>query len=128
MREGVFMSPILAQGRTDKAVPCLFCVPFSIAAACDKVMKPAKTAPERISRTGITQQRKSPPMKFTPSRGKPPRLSDREEIALRGVADSTAVESLLCKRLKKLGLIEQTSGGWVLTQQGHIQLMFQGAR
>jgi hypothetical protein len=67
-------------------------------------------------------------MKFNPSQNKQPGLSDRETVALREVAERATTKPLVCKRLQKLGLIEQSPGGWALTQQGHIRLMFQGAR
>jgi hypothetical protein len=33
-----------------------------------------------------------------------------------------------CRLLKRRGLIEQRLGGWILTQQGHIHLLFCNAR
>jgi ribosomal protein S19E (S16A) len=69
-------------------------------------------------------------MKFKPApvRVKQPELSDREKVALRTIANGSIVESLLCQRLKTLGLVAQTQAGWRLTPQGEIRLMFQGAR
>jgi hypothetical protein len=67
-------------------------------------------------------------MKFTPSRIKQAELSDREKIALREIAQGGPTEPLLYRRLQKLGLVEKNHDGWAVTQQGHIRLMFQGAR
>jgi hypothetical protein len=67
-------------------------------------------------------------MKFTPSRFKAPELSDKEKAALQAIAHGAVVEPLRCERLKALGLVVQIGGGWALTQQGQIRLMFQGAR
>ena len=67
-------------------------------------------------------------MKFSPSRFKQAELSDREKIALRGIAEGGHIALPLCQRLQKLGLIEKGHDGWAITQQGHIRLMFQGAR
>jgi ribosomal protein S19E (S16A) len=67
-------------------------------------------------------------MKFTPSRLKQAELSDREKIALRGVAEGGFIALPLCQRLQKLGLVEKRHDGWTITPQGHIRLMFQGAR
>jgi len=67
-------------------------------------------------------------MKITPSRFREAELSDGEKIALRRVAAGEPITPLLCKRLQKLGLVEKRHEGWAITQQGHIRLMFQGAR
>jgi hypothetical protein len=69
-------------------------------------------------------------MEFKPSRAslKRPGPTESETAALRGVQRGTVIHPLLCKRLKALGLIEQIRGGWILTQQGQISLMFDGAR
>lgn len=67
-------------------------------------------------------------MKFTPGRFKQVELSDGEKIALRGVAAGGPIALPLCQRLQKLGLVEKRHEGWVITAQGHIRLMFQGAR
>lgn len=67
-------------------------------------------------------------MKFHPTFARTHQLTDKEKVALRGIAQGAIVEPLLCQRLKTLGLVEQTRGGWVLTPQGQICLMFQGAR
>ena len=67
-------------------------------------------------------------MKFTTSRIKQAVLSDSEQQALRGVADRVPVAEPLILRLKKLGLVEKSGDGWAVTEQGHIRLMFQGAR
>jgi len=67
-------------------------------------------------------------MKFTPSRIKQTVLSDSEQQALRGIAARTPVAAPLILRLEKFGLVEKNSDGWAVTQQGHIRLMFQGAR
>lgn len=67
-------------------------------------------------------------MKFHPTFARAPQLTDREKAALCRIAEGAIVEPLLCQRLKALGLAEQTRGGWALTSQGQIRLMFQGAR
>ncbi len=67
-------------------------------------------------------------MKITPSRFKQVTLSDQEQIALRGVAAGEPIALPLCQRLQKLGLVEKRHEGWGITAQGHIRLMFQGAR
>lgn len=67
-------------------------------------------------------------MKFPSSRIKQTVLSDSEQQALRGVADQVAVSEPLILRLAKLGLVEKRGDGWAITEQGHIRLMFQGAR
>ena len=67
-------------------------------------------------------------MKFMAGRVKQVELSDQEKIALRGVAAGGPIALPLCRRLQKLGLVEQKHDGWALTHQGHIRLMFQGAR
>jgi ribosomal protein S19E (S16A) len=69
-------------------------------------------------------------MKFKPApvRVKQPELSDREKAALRAAPNGAIIEPSLCQRLKTLGLVAQTQAGWVLTPQGEIRLMFQGAR
>lgn len=55
-------------------------------------------------------------------------LSDGEIAALRNVTHPQAVTPPSYRRLKRLGLIEQKPGGWMLTQQGQIHLMFVNAR
>ena len=67
-------------------------------------------------------------MKFVSNRVKQVELSDREKIALRGIAEGGVIALPLCRRLQKLGLIEKRLDGWNITPQGHIRLMFQGAR
>ena len=67
-------------------------------------------------------------MKFTPTRFKQAELSDGEKTALREIAGGGAIALPLGKRLQKLGLVEKSGEGWAITQQGHIRLMFQGAR
>ena len=69
-------------------------------------------------------------MKFKLSQAFPkrPAPTEPETAALREIRRSAVVHPLLCKRLKALGLIEQMRGGWRLTQQGEILLMFDGAR
>ena len=67
-------------------------------------------------------------MKFTPGRFKQAELSDGEKIALRGIAEGGTIALPLCRRLQKLGLVEKSHDGWAITNQGHIRLMFQGAR
>lgn len=67
-------------------------------------------------------------MKFTTSRIKQTILSDSEQQALRGVAAHTPVAAPLILRLEKFGLVEKKRDGWAITEQGHIRLMFQGAR
>jgi hypothetical protein len=61
----------------------------------------------------------------------PPKVaarSDREMVALRDVANHRVVDADRLLELKKLGLIEQKSGAWTITQDGHIRLMFGSAR
>lgn len=67
-------------------------------------------------------------MKFAPCRVKQAELSDREKIALRGIAEGGFVAEPLCKRLQKLGLVEKRLDVWAVTPQGHIHFMFQNAR
>jgi len=69
-------------------------------------------------------------MKFQPSRTslKRPGPTESETAALREIRRGGVVHPLLCKRLKALGLIEPTRGGWRLTQHGEISLMFNDAR
>jgi hypothetical protein len=67
-------------------------------------------------------------MKFTPGRFKQAELSDGEKIALRGIAEGAFIALPLCLRLQKLGLVEKRLDVWGITPQGHIRLMFQGAR
>ena len=55
-------------------------------------------------------------------------LSVEEVVALRDVSGHKTVASLNCRLLKRRGLIEQCLGGWKLTQQGHIHLLFCNAR
>jgi hypothetical protein len=60
---------------------------------------------------------------------KSPELTAKEFRALRDISLHLAVEQpLLYLRLEALGFIEQKLGGWVLTQSGHILLMFSAAR
>jgi hypothetical protein len=54
-------------------------------------------------------------------------LHPKEFAALREVSKSRAVELRLLTRLKKFGLVDQRSGVWGTTQQGHILLMFAAA-
>jgi len=44
------------------------------------------------------------------------------------IADGSAVQPPLYKRLKKLGVIASAAAGWALTPDGHIGLMFDNAR
>ncbi len=67
-------------------------------------------------------------MKFSPGRFKQAELSDQEKKALRGIAKGGPIALSLCQRLQKLGLVEKKQDGWAITHQGHIRLMFQGAR
>ena len=67
-------------------------------------------------------------MKFTPGRFRQVELSDQEKIALRGIAAGGPIALPLCQRLQKLGLAEKRHDEWAVTHQGHIRLMFQGAR
>jgi hypothetical protein len=67
-------------------------------------------------------------MKFNPAPAKPAGLTDTEKAALQAIAQGAAAEPVHCERLKALGLVVQTHRGWALTQQGHIRVMFQGAR
>jgi len=55
-------------------------------------------------------------------------LTDGENIALRNVASGAPVQIQLCRRLEKLGTIEASGGGWILTPDGHIRLMLNAAR
>jgi hypothetical protein len=59
---------------------------------------------------------------------KSPELVPKELAALRDVSRHHSVEVPLLRRLEKLGLIEQKSGAWSTTQQGHILLMFRAAK
>jgi hypothetical protein len=59
---------------------------------------------------------------------KPPILEPKELAALRDVSRHHSVELPLLRRFEKLGLIEQKSGAWSTTQQGHILLMFRSAK
>ncbi len=59
---------------------------------------------------------------------KGPATTEVELRALRDVADGAVVQPLMCRRLNTLGLIEQKRGGWALTNQGEIALMFRKAR
>lgn len=54
-------------------------------------------------------------------------LTEAETIALRNVANGAPVQLPLYRRLQKLGTIEAKADGWVLTQDGHIRLMFDAA-
>ena len=54
-------------------------------------------------------------------------LHPKEFAALREVSKNRAVELPLLTQLKKFGLVEQSSGVWGTTQQGHILLMFAAA-
>jgi hypothetical protein len=55
-------------------------------------------------------------------------LSDMELKALCSMADGKVLSQPTYERLKKLGFIEQGSGGWKLTHQGQIEVIFCGAR
>jgi hypothetical protein len=66
-------------------------------------------------------------MKFNPGRFPQTNLCDKEQRALRGIAQGGAVALALGLRLEKLGLAMQLDEGWVVTQQGHIRLMFENA-
>jgi hypothetical protein len=59
---------------------------------------------------------------------KKPELTEEELCALRNVADAAVVHPLMCRRLNTLGLIEQIRGGWTVTHQGEIALLFRNAR
>jgi hypothetical protein len=67
-------------------------------------------------------------MKFAAHPLKPGELSDTEKIALRAIAAGELIALPLCRRLQKLGLIQQKQIGWELSEQGNIKLMFQRAR
>ena len=69
-------------------------------------------------------------MAYPSNRGMPkgPILSNGEIIVLRDVAKSNVVERSKCRRLKKLGFIEENFGSLILTPQGQIRLMFSDAR
>jgi hypothetical protein len=66
------------------------------------------------------------PARFRSS--KKPEPTKVEFRALRDVADGAVVQPLTCRRLITLGLIEQIRGGWTLTNQGEIALLFRNAR
>jgi ribosomal protein S19E (S16A) len=67
--------------------------------------------------------------KFRPSSSpKAPELEPKELAALRIVSKHHSVEEPMLRRLEKLGFIEQKSGAWSTTQQGHIFLMFRAAK
>jgi hypothetical protein len=55
-------------------------------------------------------------------------LTEAENTALRNVASGAPVQVRVCRRLEKLGTIEARGGGWILTPDGHIRLMFNAAR
>lgn len=55
-------------------------------------------------------------------------LEPKELAALRDVSDHRSSEQTVLHRLQKLGLIERESGTWVISQQGHIYLMFHAAK
>jgi ribosomal protein S19E (S16A) len=59
---------------------------------------------------------------------KGPELNPKELAGLRDVANHLVVELPTLRQLEKLGFIEQKSGSWSITQQGHIMLMFRAAR
>jgi hypothetical protein len=59
---------------------------------------------------------------------KPYTLTEAENVALRKVASGTPVRIQVCRRWEKLGTIEAWGGGWILTPDGHIRLMFNAAR
>jgi hypothetical protein len=66
---------------------------------------------------------------FRPSSNpKTSELAPKELAALRDVSRHHSVEAPLLRRLEKLGFIEQKSGVWSTTQQGHIFLMFRAAK
>jgi hypothetical protein len=67
-------------------------------------------------------------MKFPPRHGNAGGLTDTEKMGLRSIANGVSVDTALCKRLQKLGLVELEQDVWTITQQGHVQLMFQQAR
>ena len=70
-------------------------------------------------------------MAYHPAKRPPPKapeLSDKELAALRDVAKQGIVEANVLQRLTKLGLVEEKSGTWATTQEGHITLMFASAR
>jgi hypothetical protein len=70
-------------------------------------------------------------MVYPPPKRQPPKfpaLSDSEMAALRDVSNHRTVAAEMLLRLKKLGLIEQKSGVWTTTQDGHIRLMFGSAK
>ena len=67
-------------------------------------------------------------VKFKPAWVKKDQFSESEIAALKALANGEIVEPLRCQRLKTLGLVTQTRGGWALTQQGLIQLQFLAAR
>jgi hypothetical protein len=59
---------------------------------------------------------------------KAPELEPKELAALRDVSRHHSAEAPILRRLEKLGFVEQKSGVWSTTQQGHIFLMFRSAK
>jgi hypothetical protein len=55
-------------------------------------------------------------------------LTEDQITALRDVSHGKSVSPLISQRLANLGLIEQSPGGWIVTHQGQIRLMFRDAR
>jgi hypothetical protein len=72
----------------------------------------------------LEQQMASAGSSLTP---KVAELHPKEFAALRDVSKNRVVELPLLARLKKFGLVDQCSGVWSTTQQGHILLMFAAA-
>jgi hypothetical protein len=67
-----------------------------------------------------------PPFKM---QGKKTSEMEPSELAsLRNVSKHVQVNITMLRRLEKLGLVEEISGVWSTTQQGHICLMFAAAR
>ena len=66
-------------------------------------------------------------MKFKPGRFPQAVLCDKEQRALREIAEGGPVALALGLRLEKLGLAMLLDEGWTITQQGHIRLLFENA-
>jgi hypothetical protein len=67
-------------------------------------------------------------MKFIPRHPKSTPLTDREKAALQRISGGEIVETEACEHLQDLGLIEKRHGGWAITYQGSVHLMFLSAR
>jgi hypothetical protein len=79
---------------------------------------------------GLTTAQEKNSLAYPSSRGMPkgPILSEEEIIVMRDVANRIVVQPSKCRRLKRLGFIEERLGSLILTPQGQIRLMFSSAR